>query len=1518
MILFWLMNLLPPQETTSRNFLESKATYNSCEDIFSPELHPSSPKNIYDHLDDMMVSKMTNFSELGYFPQQYTSSLQATYFALYILEKIEKIDSIDKDIVVDYILGNYNDSSQFFVDCYALRYLDMDPYYDPYPYSSLLEVNCYAILSLELLDRLDLVDNAQMISFIRSCYNPSSSGFIGQPYSLNLHPNFRISTMDNTYYAVLALAILGDDWSLYPTEKQELIDYILGLQSTNTYVRHFGGFYNDADMDLDSIPFFDPNLQSAYYCLCTLTHFNVENHIRDSDFHQYLNGLYDDVEKSFDFAYFNVPAGYMDIVATSFGLYVGNITGYSAMDEIGVRDFILNNKNNWAMWNNSRSYPFQELIDSFQVIRNLQESLGYLPISNADKDKIVSSLEFYRSEDHGFALLPCTYTTVELLNTLVESFSLLDKLSLLDEAYFYGLIKDCYHLTPGMTEEYNFLCCKEIFQSTQVGSILFFRSFPIEFYTRSQKAFFNEIDLSTSHIITFFALNALDKLNKLDNFHLEKDLSLLFDDIINAQFLESGFSNYGGFLPGSSYKGLSSKFQNKSIYFTYTYYAVKALEILSKNLGYGDITDYILDLDALNTYIHNHKYEDATQIYCVLNFTDNLEEILENTYYMIYILGALNLNNLDKQKVKNFVVLNLNYSNIKNVYYSYKIFKMLDIDLTFDINSIYLLINNIYSENSKEFFLSTNKQKISQEVFGWVSELYINVLANSPITINIEHLESFKFLSNGNFINFSINSSLSGTYEFWIDGSFIHSNSFSCWDEFFDYSLDNFTDQIGDHSIKINATNLDSKYCEITASFTVYSDSQTTITIHSIENYMLGSNGHKINFSIDSEYPDKYKLMIDNSLIASGGYSSGNSIIQSIDGYDAGKHILTISANSTDGKESNATVEFWVFIESFIHISILRLDNYEFKSIGNEISFKINASFPDSFKLYIDDALKTEGLYSFGGDISNISIDGYYVGEYNITIWANGTDGKESICESSFSVYSLSNTIVNIEELEDYEFLTIGNYIKFNISSLYPDFYRVYVNNEVVNTSLFESEQYYYVSIDGYGIGTHTVMIWAVGEDGKEGTASEKFCVYSNSTTVINVNDIPSYSFLSMGNAINFSISSMYVGIYNISIDGVIVKEGSYVPDEIIICASDGYSIGNHMVQINAECIDGKKATYQTIFNVFSTSITIITIIKLDNCEFMSSGNFLNFSLSTDYPDYYEIWIDNKFVKQGDYLDDVMIWISLDNFSSSMGNHSVLIKAFSLDGKEATYQSEFEVFSSSITLIEQISFSDYEFLTLNHNITFKISSLYPDTFKILIDRILLLNASFYNGQAFSIPIDGYLVGLHHIYIEARGLDELTDVYNGIFEVYSLSNTMINLIHLEDYVDGSKGNRIIFNITGKYSGSYDFWIDGVLINSNVFYDGQEFNISLDGYCYGKHNVTIRAVGLDNDEALLTVFFEVYSLYDQASITSDTRSTKELKNTQILVVGIIVALMLIFVPCFLPKIFKNSYCKKEAKE
>jgi hypothetical protein len=119
------------------------------------KLNASDSTNL-DIINEIFDSKNSDYSTYGYYPQVYSDSLQAIYYALFVLDSIGKLGEIDQGEVITYLMSFYNSSSHQFVDTSAKRYLGSSIPGKYIPLNTLLEVNCYAVLSLDVLNSLHL------------------------------------------------------------------------------------------------------------------------------------------------------------------------------------------------------------------------------------------------------------------------------------------------------------------------------------------------------------------------------------------------------------------------------------------------------------------------------------------------------------------------------------------------------------------------------------------------------------------------------------------------------------------------------------------------------------------------------------------------------------------------------------------------------------------------------------------------------------------------------------------------------------------------------------------------------------------------------------------------------------------------------------------------------------------------------------------------------------------------------------------------------------------------------------------------------------------------------------------------------------------------------------------------------------------------------------------------------------------------------------------------------------------
>jgi len=169
----------------------------------------------------------------------------------------------------------------------------------------------------------------------------------------------------------------------------------------------------------------------------------------------------------------------------------------------------------------------------------------------------------------------------------------------------------------------------------------------------------------------------------------------------------------------------------------------------------------------------------------------------------------------------------------------------------------------------------------------------------------------------------------------------------------------------------------------------------------------------------------------------------------------------------------------------------------------------------------------------------------------------------------------------------------------------------------------------------------------------------------------------------------------------------------------------------------------------------------------------MSTGNYLNFSISSQYPDIFLVWIDNEIVNSDTFTSDSLIFIPLDYYANQIGNHSIKIWAVGLDLTECTIEAVFTIYSNSVTIVNIDQLFNCEYGSVNNELAFTIYSEYPDYYELYIDDTLVHNDTYFNGQQINYSLDQYAkeLGNHIVYIWAIGLDNKTGTNFAYFEVY---------------------------------------------------------------------------------------------------------------------------------------------------
>jgi hypothetical protein len=548
--------------------------------------------------------------------------------------------------------------------------------------------------------------------------------------------------MDNTYFAIITLDLLMGGWTSHQIQQDELVSYINALQEVNPVGWQYGGFYNDNMGSFNSLAYIlEPNLLSSYYCLKSLEVFGMISSINDVGFYQFLNALYDPVNHYFQMSLDNL-VNFSNLAATGIGLELSEIMNYPALNQSETLDFLYTHRNEQGLWDSSTATYKYELIDAFQILRSI-DNIGKTNILNSDDTQhIVTSLFTLFSNFPGFSLISEEYTTMDLAYTMIKSFDLFNKISELNLPALYSAI--CNSYLPADDSPYNGFI-SYLTNDSYTG----FRSYPLTYYSAGDKNYIDSISYIFSHKATFQALDALQSMHKLDDFALTHDLSRLLENIVDTQFLNELYPDQnGGFLPIMEYDPIWVEFLSKNIFLEYSFYVIKTFELLTDALHIGDITFINFDSNELINYLLRHIIESSEMLYCQPSHTNDTDAILQNTYYVIYILKGLDSYTLNSQKIENYIIQYLDYTNIKNIYYSYKISEILDLDIEFNAELLQELIINIYSDSLHEFYRSTVRKTVNQEILLWICDL----AKSDPVEILVNYNEQVLL---GSYLNIS-------------------------------------------------------------------------------------------------------------------------------------------------------------------------------------------------------------------------------------------------------------------------------------------------------------------------------------------------------------------------------------------------------------------------------------------------------------------------------------------------------------------------------------------------------------------------------------------------------------------------------------------------------------------------------------------------------------------------------------------------------------------------------------------
>lgn len=688
-------------------------TYDFEKNSFASGMNQSDIENL---LDD----KVSDYSQQGHYTEYFTPSIRDMYFALYIADAIGKIGQIDKPWILQYLMSHYDSQINEFQDDYSLRFYDLVDSDAEYQNSPLITY-CYAILALNIIDEMNQVPQQDIIDYILSCHDSASGGFIGIPSAISSPQN--LATAENTYYAVEVLNLVNIDWGSYSTIRSQINSFCVALQMQNPgQPYYYGAFSNDFDINIETVIHWDPCMKSSWFAVQILKSFGMEDSISISALFDCLGDLYVSSTGSFNYNEFEVSSERFNMFSTAYGIELADLYSFS-YDQGKSIDFLINNRLLNGGWSSSSGQSNFELMDTFEVIRYLERSGNITRLDAYDRDQIFDFILKFKGEK-GFSSLSIDHYTIKNIYSTTQAFSLYNRIYDLDIQAIFTDISNTHNVYEfgGPLGDGSWYDLVTWDSRNGPG----FRSMPVEYFSAKNPNVYERIGKLCSNEYVFYALSTLEALNKLGDFDLSNNLNELLENIVDCQYLDIEYGNYGGFIPDIIYTLYGSSLINDFVFMKYSYFSIRSIEILDEYLGDGDITNNGIDLNALATFISNNIVENSQSQYYDPLYSNQFTDRLENTYYVVYVLKALNMYSLNTQKIINYALSNIDYTSFKDIYFLYKLGEILGVSIDFDIDSVRTLLSDLYVEGESEYFSSNISESLSVEMIHWICEIAKN------------------------------------------------------------------------------------------------------------------------------------------------------------------------------------------------------------------------------------------------------------------------------------------------------------------------------------------------------------------------------------------------------------------------------------------------------------------------------------------------------------------------------------------------------------------------------------------------------------------------------------------------------------------------------------------------------------------------------------------------------------------------------------------------------------------------
>jgi parallel beta-helix repeat protein len=552
---------------------------------------------------------------------------------------------------------------------------------------------------------------------------------------------------------------------------------------------------------------------------------------------------------------------------------------------------------------------------------------------------------------------------------------------------------------------------------------------------------------------------------------------------------------------------------------------------------------------------------------------------------------------------------------------------------------------------------------------------------------------------------------------------------------------------------------------------------------------------------------------------------------------------------------------------------------YETHSIGHNLTWRAIDESPNDYEVFFDSI--SQGTNTFTSrEFFNVSVDGFDLGETNVTVTFQDTDGNKR--SKTIFVTVVDTTPPNLTSGEVFTFMEVLPVKSFNwtLTDFYPWNYTIYKDSVLYANGSWESGQTITVNVSSLPLGVYEFILYANDSSSNINSSTHYVVIYDGTVPVVSQPTDFTHELGYPSTPIVWIANDLHPNNFTIFVNEQEYLTGNWTSEVNISLDYSSFLPGSYNITLTVFDTSGLNATSNLSLTILPDS-TLPLVISPGNQTIMETSNTVISWLVTDYnPLNYSLYKEGVLIASDSWNSSFPIELVITNASIGFYNYTLVVSDISnLTVTDTIFVTVEPVTGLAINSPENITYIEG---MINNWITWTLISNSSGNYTIFLDDVPIKSDNWTNSTLINHLADNLSPGTYNYSIFVNSTTNLT-VNDTVF-VFVLFDTTPPVISNESDLfisETSTGNNISWTVADLNPDTFYIYKNDSMILNGSWVGNNSLMIMVDGLIPGMWNYTIVIYDLRGLYTVDTVL--VFVIDTTAPLILDTPQDQVVEDT-----------------------------------